>query len=135
MNTFMAWAMGQDARAKGNKMKVFDWDMLANRIKDYIDEVDRIEAFLECDRGNTNGCIFSCGSPVNDGWAYLASIWATPRFEITWKNGVEEGVDCWRYQEDTPGWDAKTVWPDSALDILGLARKDVVGESDYYTKD
>ncbi|MBO7449766.1 MAG: hypothetical protein J6U54_05295 [Clostridiales bacterium] len=131
MDTMLAFEMGRRARANGNKLKVFDWDMLANRIKDRIDEIDCVSAYLEADREWTGGYIFNNGKPCTDYNTYLASVWATPCFEITYKNGIEETVDCWQYEEDTPGWGANTLWPKSALDILGMTSEDIT-EFEYY---
>lgn len=112
MDTLSAFARGEASR--GNPLKVFDWDkaaaILANgRVRD-------ASAGLEGDWEWTGGEILRDGKPVpaDDTYTYLASTWATPQLLIA----GECCVPCWRDEDDAPGWDSGTYWPDSALAIL-----------------
>lgn len=87
---------------------VFDWDRAAELIREH--GARHAVAGLSSDMEWTAGDIFADGKPVLDGGAYLASLWATPVLVL----GGEE-IECWKLQSDTPGWDANTVWPESAL--------------------
>lgn len=112
MDTMQAFAMGEASR--DNPSKVFDWDKAASILAN--GHVRDAEAGLENDLDWTGGTILRDGQPVDrdDTYTYLASTWATPLLIIT----GEMGLPCWRYEDDTPGWDAHTYWPDSALAIL-----------------
>jgi hypothetical protein len=112
MDTLTAFAMGKAAR--GNPVKVFDWDEAATRIK--AAGVQNASAGLSGDWEWTGGQIFADGKPVpaEDTYTYLASTWATPELAIG--DGLPEA--CWKFKADTDGWDAGTYWPDSALAIL-----------------
>lgn len=90
---------------------VFDWDKAATLIKQ--SGCQSASAGLRDDWAWTGGCIFTDGKPDMDDYTYLASTWAVPEIEID-----GELQDCFRMQSETPGWDASTKWPDSALSIL-----------------
>lgn len=109
MNTLAAFAMGEMNR--GKEMKVFDWDKAARLILEY----GAYEAYagLGGDWEYTSGLIYRDGKPVTNDYTYLASTWATPEIEI---DGTT--MDCYRMESETPGWDAGTKWPSSALAIL-----------------
>jgi hypothetical protein len=111
MDTMQAFAMGEANR--GKELKVFDWDKAATLIEKsgYKDA----SAGLAGDWEWTGGEIFTDGKPDMESYTYLASTWATPEIEI---DGMR--YDCFKMQRDTPGWDSKTKWPESALKILGL---------------
>ena len=111
MDTMSAFAMGEASR--GNPVKVFDWDEAATRIK--VADAKSAAAGLEGDWEWTGGPILENGVPVDkmDTYTYLASTWATPELEID-----GERIPCWKFADETPGWDAGTYWPQSALDIL-----------------
>jgi hypothetical protein len=98
--------------AEGASTRVFDWDRAAEMIRAH--GASQAHAGLQFDWEYTGGQILRDGQPLdeNEG-CYLASNWAIPELEI-------EGVrwPCWRYQDETPGWDAHTFWPDSAKRIL-----------------
>ncbi len=113
MDSLVAFAMGQAARASGAKSKVFDWNKAARIIRDR--KVVEASAGLSSDWEYTGGSIFRNGKPVpkEDTYVYLASIWATPELEVD-----GETLDCWIDADTSPGWDAETYWPQSALDIL-----------------
>jgi hypothetical protein len=100
--------------AKDNPHKVFDWDKAARLIREARPGV--ASAGLSQDWEYCGGVIYRDGKPVSreDADVFLASNWATPELDM-------EGViqDCWRFEADTPGWDAHTYWPESALAILG----------------
>ena len=78
MDTMSAFAMGEMARARGSKAKVFDWDKAAQLIKERKPEI--AEAGLSGDWEYTGGEIYCDGKPVpqDDTYTYLSSIWATP---------------------------------------------------------
>jgi hypothetical protein len=121
MDTLKAFAMGEASR--GNRVRVFDWDAAARLIVEREATVAR--AGLAGDWGYTGGTIFRNGKPVIggddsdevDAYTYLASTWATPELEID-----GELIDCWRYADETEGWDANTKWPESALAILNESK-------------
>jgi hypothetical protein len=50
-----------------------------------------------------------------ESYTYLASLWANPMLYMDGKF-----IECWKYYDDIAalGWDAKTKWPQSALDII-----------------
>jgi hypothetical protein len=102
----------QAALAAGKKPMIFDWDKAATLIA--LRKVKVARAGLQEDWDYTGGTIFEDGNPVEErGCIYLASLWAIPELELD-----GEIVECWRYEDQTPGWDAHTFWPESALKIL-----------------
>jgi hypothetical protein len=113
MDSTVAFMMCKMARDAGNKIKVFDWDKAAQIIKER--KAADASAGLSMDWEWTGGVIFRDGKPMpkEKTYVYLASLWATPELEID-----SEIIDCWKWQEDTPGWGANTYWPASALKIL-----------------
>ncbi len=106
MDTMAAYTRGQAAR--GNPMKVFDWDKAARLIRG--SDAQEASAGLGGDWEWTGGNILADGKPVTDGGCYLSSNWATPELEI---DGVVQG--CWCYNDE---WNEHTCWPESALAIL-----------------
>lgn len=112
MDSIAAFALGQANRGKSSM--VFDWDKAARIIRDRKPAEAR--AGLSGDWEYTGGDIYRDGKPVphEDTYVYLASTWATPQLEI---DGDVES--CYKMEEDTPGWDSHTYWPESALAILG----------------
>jgi len=111
MDTMQAFAMGQANRSK--ELMVFDWDKAAALIRERGAQI--ASAGLSGDWDWTGGPIYEDGAPDTESYTYLASTWATPEIEIDGKT-----VDCFLMQSETPGWDASTKWPESALHILGL---------------
>lgn len=112
MDTLKAFAMGQANRDK--PLKVFDWDKAAQIIAERKPET--ASAGLRGDWEWTGGTIFYDGHPITDRdetYTYLASTWATPELEIEGQK-----IACYRMQDETPGWDSDTLWPESALEIL-----------------
>lgn len=113
MDTMQAFMMGEANR--GAPRKVFDWDRAATIIKDR--NASAADAGLEGDWECTGGAIWRDGGvvPADDTYTYLASTWASPLLLVD-----GESVECWRYEEQTPGWTAETYWPDSARTIAGV---------------
>lgn len=112
MDTMAAFLRGQIARASGAKLRVFDWDRAAQIIVEK--HASDAEAGLAEDWGWTADHILADGKPTAErGGTYLASTWATPTLEID-----GERIECWRYEDEAPGWDAETFWPESAKAIL-----------------
>jgi len=111
MRTMAAYMMGQMNR--NNRVKVFDWDKAARLIRERGAREAR--AGLAGDWEWTGGAILKVGFPVaqHDTYTYLSSTWATPEIEI---DGILE--DCWCWQDDSPGWDEHTYWPESAKALL-----------------
>lgn len=109
MNTIDCFAMGM--ATLGEEMRVFDWDKAARIIKERNPDI--AEAGLEEDWCWTGGKIWENGAEVYNGYVYLASTWATPVLEID-----GETIPCWKMESETPGWDADTLWPESAIMIL-----------------
>ena len=112
MDTLKAFAMGQ--ANKGKELKVFDWEKAARLIKEKNPSL--VRAGLQFDWEWTGGDIYN-GKPIplEETYVYLASTQATPEIEID-----GEIQDCYKMQNETPGWDAKTYWPNDALKILGI---------------
>lgn len=113
MDSMSAFMMGE--RNRGKPLMVFDWDEAARRIAS--SGATSASAGLRNDWEYTGGDILAEGGPVLDSYTYLASTWAVPEIEI---NGVKSA--CFRMQEDSPGWDSGTKWPESALAILDGGR-------------
>lgn len=113
MDTASAFMRGQSAIRSGAKMMVFDWDKAAQLIRD--SKAQKASAGLRSDWEWTGGTILENGLPVSDDYTYLSSPWAVPELDMD-DGGV---VECWRYQDETPGWDSGTSWPESARAILG----------------
>ena len=112
VNSLEAFARAQGAR--GQPAKVFDWHRAARRIKET--GARHASAGLSDDWEWTGGDILRDGKPPDrkQTQVYLASVWATPELNL---DGAVE--DCFIMQAESPGWDARTYWPQSALDILG----------------
>lgn len=122
MDTLSAFARGEAAR--GNRIRVFDWDKAAAILAN--GRVQSARAGLQDDWDWTGGDILRDGQPVprDETYTFLASTWATPELLIC----GETCIPCWRYKDESPGWDAHTYWPDSALAILrGGERKAIEG--------
>lgn len=114
MDTFSAFAMGEAHRHR--PLMVFDWEKAARLIKDR--GARNASAGLMGDWEWTGGEILREGKPLNrdETYTFLASTWATPELEID-----GEYIDCYRMEDQTPGWDSGTFWPESALAILDAA--------------
>ena len=110
MDTLSADMMGQAHR--GNRIRVFDWDMAAAIIVN--GRIRNAGAGLGGDWAWTGGDILTDGQPVpaEDTYVYLASTWAVPQL-------MADGdlLPCWIWEDETE-WDSHTYWPDSALAIL-----------------
>ena len=102
-------------QGRGKEPMVFDWDEAARRIK--ASGATNAVAGLQRDMGCTSGSILLHGKPLTERdstYTYLASTWATPVLVL---DGTVERA-CYRMKSETPGWDADTLWPESALAIL-----------------
>lgn len=112
MDSMSAFMQGEAARSRGSLQRVFDWDEAARLIRERQPET--ASAGLESDWEWTGGEIYSREDGINtDSYTYLSSNWATPQLDLD-----GEIIDCWKYERDTPGWDAGTKWPESARKIL-----------------
>lgn len=111
MDTMQAFAMGEANRDK--ELMIFDWVKAAQIIKDR--GAQSASAGLCGDWEYTGGAIFEDGKIVNkdDSGTFLASTWATPELEVD-----GEVMDCFKMQNETPGWDSGTFWPPQALAII-----------------
>lgn len=109
MNTWTAFAMGEANR--GKELMVFDWDRAARLIRERKPE--RASAGLRSDWEYTGGTIYKDEKPVMNDYTYLASTWAVPELDMD-----GDIVECFRMEHEVPGWNSKTKWPKSALDIL-----------------
>lgn len=109
MDTMSAFAKAQ--AAQGSKQRVFDWEKAARLIKERKPET--ASAGLGSDWEWTGGTIFADGKPVIDSYTFLSSNWATPELDMD-----GDVVDCWRWEDETPGWGSDTKWPTEALKIL-----------------
>ncbi len=114
MVSMIAMARGRAALAAGARSRVFDWKKAAALIMER--KATTAGAGLKSDWEYTGGTIWSDGKPVpqEETYTYLSSNWATPELEID-----GEIIDCWIYEDDSPGWDSGTYWPQEALDIIG----------------
>lgn len=118
MDTMSAFIMGEANRH--NEEKVFDWHKAAQLIVEH--GAKEASAGLSGDWEWTGGDILLDGNPItsrDDTYTYLSSCWATPQIDI---DGEE--IDCWLLKSQTPGWDADTLWPESALAILNAAKSE-----------
>lgn len=108
MDSMSAFTMGEANR--GKPLMVFDWDKAADLINERRPQT--AGAGLANDWDGTGGQIYRDGKPVPHGesYTYLASTWATPELCMD-----GEYVDCWTWAGDTPGWNADTYWPESAV--------------------
>jgi hypothetical protein len=104
-------------RSQGNPFRVFDCNKAARIIRERSLEgtLKEARAGLQCDWECTGGAIFRDGSPVpsEETCTYLASAWDIP--ELFLDGGT---LECWSWEEDTPGWNEGTYWPEEALSIL-----------------
>ncbi len=107
MNTFEAFLRSQ--AALGQPRKVFDWHKAADLIRERQPVIAR--AGLRDDWEWTGGTIWQDGQPVANCYSYLGSNWATPELNID-----GEIVECWVWQDDSPGWTEETKWPETALE-------------------
>lgn len=120
MNTMAAFAIAQEARRLGLESRVFDWIKAAKFIRDHRDEIVYVVAGLKEDMEWTSGMIWDNDSVVSTDYMFLKSNWATPVMEVQYKNDAigMQTIECWQYAKDSP-WNEYTIWPSSAIDILG----------------
>jgi hypothetical protein len=111
MNSIELIANRDRAKAAGAKLRVFNWNRAAEILMQRVP--DEADAGLSGDLFWTSDTIWQEGGPRTECSTYLASIHATPVLVI---DGEE--IPCWILAEDSPGWNAETKWPDSALDIV-----------------
>lgn len=113
MDTMTAYFRAQAASKRGDKVRVFDWIAAANIIKHQ--KPQHVYAGLAGDWENTSDVIWTAenGIPTSRGDTYLSSVWAAP--EICIDGEFEE---CWIYEDESPGWEAQTFWPDEARHII-----------------
>lgn len=109
MDSLQAFAMGEANR--GKEQMVFDWDKAAKIIKERKPEV--AAAGLRSDWEYTGDIIYKDGKPVKNSDCYIASTWVVPELAVD-----GDIIECYRMASDTPGWDADTLWPKTALEIL-----------------
>lgn len=112
LNTMSLYALGKANQDK--EPMVFDWHKAAQLIKEK--KPTFVQAGLAGDWSYTGDKIYENGEPKCDqdlNYCYLKSTWATPTIEL---DGVKQ--DCFVMAHEQPEWHAKTLWPQSALDIL-----------------
>ena len=114
MRTELAFALGELYR--GNEQMVFDWNRAAEIIRK--SGCKEARAGLESDWEWTGDYIFKDGKPFFEGSTYLASTWARPQLEID-----GELTDCYKIKNETPGWHSDTKWPESALKICLVCKR------------
>ena len=115
MDTFTAIRNTERAKAKGSKGRTFDWDKAARLIKD--SQVTTADAGLRSDLEWTQGTIFANGVPVDDGGAFLASLWATPVLLLPDEHGELEEVECFVECSDDLPMRSDCSWP------VGITKK------------
>lgn len=113
MDTLSAIGLNSAAQRRGARARVFDWNEAARRI--VATGVTEAAAGLGQDWEYTGGDILLNGNPVprEVTYTYLMSNWAVPELDL---DGAVE--PCWIYEDESPGWDDSTYWPESALAIL-----------------
>lgn len=115
MYTIQAFSKCESARARGAKLRVFDWDKAARLIRER--GASSASAGLSGDWEWTGGTILEDGKPVLESYTYLASLWATPEIEIDGNR-----TDCCIMEDSVPTeWGSDhsgRKWPESALRIL-----------------
>ena len=121
MNTMMAYAMG--AANRGKERMVFDWDQAAKIIKDR--KIKNASAGLQRDMEYTAGDILEDGRPTKDNYCYLASTWAVPVLAYYDEDGDYREVPCYEMESHTT-YNEHTLWPKSAMAILGFTEDDFV---------
>ena len=109
METMLAMMMGEMHR--GNEPMVFDWAKAAKLIKEKNPQF--VMAGLKDDWEWTGGEIFVDGEVIKNDYTYLQSTWAIPQIMID-----DEIIDCYVMSSERPEWNAETLWPEEALDIL-----------------
>ena len=102
-------AMASDA--VGNCGRVFNWDMAAMIIVERA--VTDARAGLQGDHSDTSGTILRDGEIVDDSYMFLGSMHAAPELVID-----GEHIECWVADDGKRPWGCKTVWPQSARDII-----------------
>lgn len=110
MDTLSAILMGQANRCQ--PLMVFDWDSAARILR--MKNAKEASAGLRSDWEYTEAKILENGIPVKDSTGYLSSTWAVPELDVS-----GEIIECWKYADDTDGWDEKTWWPESSTKIYG----------------
>ncbi len=108
MNTVDAIAMEEEH--KDCRKMVFDWNKAALLIRER--QPTEASAGLRGDWEWTGGNIYGNGSPIVDSDTYLTSTWAIPELDLD-----GEILECWCWQDETQ-WNARSKWPESALQIL-----------------
>lgn len=103
----------------GKEKMVFDWNTAAMLIREKRPEIAR--AGLCGDWEYTGGTIYKGGKPVKNTYTYLASTRAVPELDMD-----GDIVECFRMEHEVPGWDSKTKWPKSALDILSAEEMEML---------
>ena len=112
MDSMSAFALGMANR--GKEKKVFDWVKAAKLIK--ARGAKNVSAGLREDLDWTSGNILVDGAPAEESGAYLSSTWATPVL-IFDDDGSE--IECFKMRSEVEDWGgAKSLWPESALEIL-----------------
>ena len=109
MNIRIEFVMGELNR--GKEEMVFDWNKAAMLIRDR--KPKNASAGLRGNWEYTGDTIYKDGKPVRKCDPYLASTWAVP--ELYMDGDI---VECYRMAHEVPRWNAKTRWPQSALEIL-----------------
>lgn len=102
-----------EAKRLDRRQMVFDWVKAAHMLNSFKPAI--ASAGLAYDYGDTCGPIWRNGRPIRGGRAHLASNWAPPILVMDGAH-VEE---CWGYEDELPGWNYATNWPDQAIAIVG----------------
>jgi len=110
MEGMEAYYRGQAARARGDPVKVFDWEKAAMIITTEP-EMEYTASLIE-DYSSTAGEIWNRDGIVNE-YTYLESVWATPSLNDD---------PCWKYSDELKSigknWNFETKWPPEAIKIL-----------------
>jgi len=108
------------AKARGAKMKAFDWDKAAQIIKERFAQHPDLsaEAGLQGDWNYTGGVIFENGKPTKENYTYLSSNWAAPTLILSWDGNEQEELEC--STEANERFDSDSKWDETSLGILGI---------------
>lgn len=107
---------------KNKPMRVFDWDIAAQIIKEHlIEHPDLIaEAGLQGDWSYTAGIIFENGAPTNEHYTFLASTHAQPTLLLSWGGEDQKELPC--FTDESSRFDSNSKWDETALKFIGITK-------------
>lgn len=127
MRESMSFAEGfLGPKNSGTGNRTFDWDLAAEIIKKAFaeDAGISVEAGLQTDWSFTAGTIFENGKPTNESYTYLGSSWACPSLIISFSDGKEQEIQCFKSDGADNRFNEKSKWDETSLETLGLSLAD-----------